>query len=154
MALSIREQALAAFFALFSGLTSYPTKKRMPNWVIDVSEMPALIQIDGRVTPLSGDDATSGISGVVRIGIEATVVAAIRVASTDELGPALSVAESDILAAVGADPTLGGLAENVLWDGTEDPVPLLEQGAPPHAVLSINFVIVTTRAELDPLSHQ
>jgi hypothetical protein len=152
MPTSVREQALVAFFDLFSGLSAYRLKKRMPNWLIAIDELPALVQIDGGASPLGGDDVSSGISGVVRMALRVTVVAGLRSLSTDALGADLSAARADILAAVGADPTLGGLVEHVRWDGDEDPIPLVEEGAPPHAIFAINFLIIHTEAELDPFS--
>lgn len=152
MTLSVREQALEAFFNLFSGLTSYPLKRRMPNWLIDVSDLPALVQLDGGSQPLGGDDVSSGISGIVRVALRASIVIGIRASSTDELGSDLSEARAAVLEAVGANPTLSGLVEHVRWDGDEDPVALLEEGSPPHAILAINFVIIYTEAELDPYS--
>ena len=152
MAISVREQALAAFFNLFTGLSAYPIKKRMPNWLISSGDLPALVQIDGGASPLSGDDVSSGISGVMRLALRVTVVVGLKATSTDDLGAALSAARADILAAVGADPTLSGLAEHVRWDGDEDPVPLIEEGGPPNAVFAVNFLIIMTEAELDPFS--
>ena len=150
--LSIREQALAAFFNRFAGLTEYPLRKRMPNWLIDVNDLPALVQLDGGSSPLGGDDVSSGISGIVRIALRVSIVIGINASNTDVLGPELSKARADVLKAALANPTLDGIVEHVRWDGDEDPVTLLEEGSPPHAILAINFVIIHTEAELDPFS--
>lgn len=147
---SVREQALSAFFNLFAGLTGYLTKERNPNWQIDYEKLPFLVQFDGGAVALSGDDASSGISGIIRVALSVNVTVGIRTASTDDIGPALSAARAEVRAAVGADPILGGLVENVRWEGDEDPVMLLELGAPPHAVMGINFIIIHYEAELDP----
>ncbi len=150
--LSIRERVLQAFFDRFAGLSAYPLKKRMPNWLIDPGELPALIQIDGGSEPLGGDDASSGYGDIVRIQLRVTVIAGLRGETTDDLGADLSAARADILVAATGDPTLGGLASNVRWDGDEDPVPLVETGAPPHAVFGINFLVIYQEAADDPFS--
>lgn len=151
MPTSVREQCLAAFFNLFSGLSAYPLKKRMPNWVIQASELPALVQIDGGANVLSGDDVSSGYGGTMRIAIRVSVLAGIRTTSTDDLGAALSAAHAEIVMA-GANKIL--LAGNAWtqWAGDEDPITLVEQGAPPAAVFPITFTIHTTQAEGDPFT--
>lgn len=152
MPVPIREQALAAFFNLFNGLTAYPLKVRMTNQVLPVAAMPYLLQLDGGSGPLSGDDASSGYSGVVRVGLRVSVVIGVRPRDPTELSTLLSQGRADVIKAVMANPTLGGLVDNVRWDGEDDPVQSDEAGAPPHGIFSINFVIVHTEAELDPFS--
>ena len=151
MPLSVREQCLSAFFDLFAGLTAYPLKKRMPNWIISTSELPALVQIDGGTDPLGGDDVSSGFGGTMRIAIRVTILAGLRAQSTDDLGERLSEARADIMLA-GANKVL--LAGNAWtqWTGDDDPIQLVEQGAPPAAVYPIAFTIHTTQAEGDPFS--
>lgn len=151
MPTSVREQCLAAFFAQFSGLSAYPLKERMPNWIIQPSSLPALIQIDGGMDALGGDDVTSGFGGTMRVAIRVTIIAGIRAGSTDELGPALSAAHADILETAANKVLLAGSAYT-RWAGDEDPILLVEQGAPPAAVYPIAFTIHTTQAEGDPFS--
>jgi hypothetical protein len=154
--LSVREAALQAFFEVFADLGGYPVKKRMANWLIQPSELPALVMSDGGTQPLGGDDSSSGISRVRRIVIRVVMLAGVRAETTDEIGPALSAARADLIQfygrAMARDATLGGVVDYVRYDGDDDPQSSLEPGAPPHAVFPINFSLILSESELDPYS--
>ena len=150
MPTSVREQILTAFFGLFTSLSEFPTKIRNPNYVFEPSDLPALAQFDGGAGPLGGDDVSSGISGVMRMALRVNVTVGVRSATLEALGPDISAARASVISAVGADPTLGGLVNYIRYDGEEDPILLVEPGAPPAGEVTINFAIIHTEAELDP----
>lgn len=155
--ISVRERALAAFFALFEPL-DYPTKARLANWLIDWEELPALIQKDGGDANVGGDDASSGYGSIMRLSIPVSVLVGLRTASEEALAPALSAARADVRTVIGnalqTDCTLGGLIDNIRYEGSEDPVRDPTPGAPPHAVFAINYTLLMTENEFDPYSAQ
>ena len=151
MPLSVREQCLSEFFNLFAGLSAYPLKRRMPNWILQTSELPALIQVDGGTDPLGGDDVSSGFGGTMRIAIRVTIIAGLRAQSTDDLGALLSEARAQIMLRGANKILLDGNAWTQ-WTGDEDPIPLVAEGSPPSAIYPISFTIHTTQAEGDPFS--
>lgn len=157
-ALSAREASLNAFFALFAPLDGYVTKARLANWLIDWRELPVLVQMDGGDSNVGGDDASSGYGGIMRLGIPVTVLAGVRATSEAALAPLLSSARAGIRSAVGSalrtDCTLGGLIDNIRYEGSEDPVRDPTPGAPPHGIFAINYTILMTENEFDPYSAQ
>jgi hypothetical protein len=148
--ISARETALQAFFALFAGMSQYPTKKRLISWVLDPSQLPALIQLDLGSTP------TEASSGIIQQDLRVLLILGIRTDTFEELSPALSAARAEVLACVGSaqlvDGTQGGAFWYARWDGDEDP--LTDPDGPPHAVLPMNFTIIMTESETNPYAAQ
>lgn len=143
MTLSARETVLAAFYALLGDIADVK-RFRMPAFELSVDDLPAVVMIDG------GDEAADDQVGALQLGQRVAVVGAVSSATADGLGPALSDMRARIRAALGADPTLGGLAKLVRYQSTDDPVVVTESGFDPYAVLSLDYLIEFDEGEFDP----
>ncbi len=107
MPTTVREQCLAAFYTVLSGIagvTTYRNRRReVPH-----AAMPAFVQVDGGHDEPS-DDNSGRTTYQLQVSVEGFVTA-----DTDALlGPALSDHHGKLVSAVLADRTLGGLAIDV-----------------------------------------
>ena len=143
MALSVREQVLVAVKALLA-IPGY-TVHRDPNYEAAARDLPALLMLDG------GDATDSAFGMVLALDLRLTVVLCVKAQTTDALGAALSDGRAKVLQALAADSHLGGLASGIVYDGSEDPVILDEEGAvPPYAAWPLNFTVKYQEAQANP----
>lgn len=146
MPTSLREQALAAFFTRLQTIAGVTTFARNPTREFDTfDELPAVIQFDGGEA-----EGEPQMTGVLVLNTQVTALVWVRAATQTTIGQTVNDYAARVRQAMGGDPTLGGLALFVRYDGCDDPVLLTEEGAPPTASMGMSFVIERQEAELNP----
>ncbi len=144
---SHRENVLEALFAKLFGLVWFKSRRR--NWInmLDPKDdYPALVLFDG------GDDLDEYSPVQNEARLRADVFVAVRTATPEELGPALSEARARVIQALGADPHLGGLVSQVRHVATTDPDYADQIGQPPEASMTLALTITTLEGVADPYS--
>ncbi len=146
MPTSYREQVLAAVFSKLSGLAHFASRRRNHINLLDPKvDYPALVMMDG------GDDAEPmDANGRDLLRMRVDVAVAVLTKTSAELGPALSEARAQVLKALGADPTLGGLVSQVRYRGATDPDYADQLGQPAEAVMTLTFLIDAPESAADP----
>lgn len=147
MTLSIRERVLSAFFDQLSGLSGVASYRNRDTDV-PADRLPAVVQRDGGM--IRQYEATDLV--LITLGIELECFVA---ALTDaELGPAISDLYARVTQMVLADPTLGGLAvdlvetENMMGD----PVIARDGADRPNAAFTLSFSVTFFLKPGDPYS--
>lgn len=145
---TIRERALEAFNDLLAGIAGVEFASRNFYGTLAADELPALIMYDGADEPRE-----SAPAGVLHIAQGVAVEARFNASTPEQCGPLASEWYGKIRAAVGTNPTLGGLVVVVNFAGADEPVFRSEPG-PTFGRFVIGFLIVRQEAELDPFSTQ
>lgn len=142
-----REEALAAVEVLLKTVPGV-AHHRTPNFTLGVDDLPAVILFDGEeeVEPIEAN--------VLNVRTRCSVLCAVRTPGQVGLGTALNELRAKVRTALGSDPTLGGRITLVAYQGCEEPVFVTEEGAPPHALVALNYELWRQEAELDPYQSQ
>lgn len=128
---SIRRQILQAIEATLNGLAGY-TVLVNPDREPDVEEMPALILLYGP------EQVPEFVSGVLQGRMTFTVE--IHVTGAD-LETALDDAYVAAANAILADPSVGGLANDLKWAGLGEPDFVREEGHRRTAAQAVDFTV-------------
>jgi hypothetical protein len=147
MAVSRREQALAAFMARLDTLsTTFRFIGRWPNHRLAATDLPALAMFDGP------ESAEPGEVNTLRCDTTVTVRIVAAADSTGALIPVLNGHLATVRQALGTDPTLGGRVWHVGYAGCDQPELETEEGSGAAGLLEATFVITRSEHELDPYS--
>lgn len=151
MTLPIRERLLQAFYARLD-IPGYH-RFRLPSGALAKEQLPALVMVDG------GADLVTGPVGTYRVQLRVQVLCVCRGSVTPDaagdsgLGAAWGAAYAAVRAAVAPDPSLGGLAHIVRFDGCGDPDLVVEQGVSGYGALPVDFVIDHDEDLNDPFAQ-
>ncbi len=140
MGLTLREPALAAFYALIVAIDGV-TADRNAIDEVDVRQLPYINQLDGGHTAVNW--SSGGAQYQVSLDLEVFVGGDVPA----DLGPAISDLWGKIYAAVAADRTLGGVASWVAETAMTDPAPA--DGEKPYLSFEMGFVIDIEVSETD-----
>ncbi|MCD6072268.1 MAG: hypothetical protein K0R61_2374 [Microvirga sp.] len=146
MPTSLREQALAAFEARLLTLTGAGLIDRNITYEVATAEMPAIIQFDG------SDRNLKLQSGRADIETDVSVLVMARATLGTDIGPAVNDWAAKVRAVIGSYRTLGGLpgVEDIEWRGSNGPILVGEEDAPPFASMIVQFSIMRFESEGDP----
>jgi hypothetical protein len=147
MPITIKEQALAGFDAQLRVMTGVNFFGRNFYDTLAEAELPAIIMFDG------ADEVLESPAGVLFISQGVAVEARFNATSPEQCGPRASEWYGNIRAALGANPTLGGLVYKIEFAGADEPAFRAEPG-PSYGRMVVGFVVVRQEAELDPYSTQ
>lgn len=143
MSLTIQEQALAALKTTLDGLAGVSVYRTRDAAIAEAS-MPALNMLDG------GWEIAQRNSGQVlwlqRVDLECFVTAD----SDGDLGPAVTALTGQVLTLALADPTLGGVTQDVRAERGDDPIVGQQKGQRPVAAFTIGLELAFWTRELDP----
>lgn len=137
----------AVLTLLRSNTAAVWVKRNWPN-TLDLDDYPALVMFDG------GADYTEGSPMLRRYTARFEVLAAVRTTDTDDLGEAMNELRASVVAAMAADPTLGGLVSLVQHVADGDPEFPIEQGRAPEMHMSMSFTVDGDEHVQDPLLPQ
>lgn len=140
---TVRETVLDGVEAVLAGIPGYQVL-RLPSYAIGADDMPALILIDG------GDDVTDRLTAELSLELRFAVVCAVTGDDGHELARNASQARGQVLAALGADPTLNGLVELVRYLGSDDPAVSNDPGETPYAAYALQWAVEYGEAEGNP----
>jgi hypothetical protein len=144
---TVREQALAAFFAALQAITGVYNLRVERNRDTEVTKFPTLVQIDG---PQRAEHAFTGsVLYTATVRVEAYVQANETGLTTAQM---LDQLYGKVVQALAADPTLGGKAVDV----TERDLDTDTDRAPGHApggALLCAFDVMYETAEGDPFTR-
>lgn len=143
MADSIREQILAAVDVLLDAITGVTTGRNRTT-DIDLSDMPAAIQLDG------GHVTTALQTGAATKTLEVSVQCYVTGATEAALTAAIDVLYVQVTTALLADITLGGLASDVREVEMIEPDPMDDEQEKLFAAFSVEFEIDFETSETDP----
>jgi hypothetical protein len=138
----IREQIFAALKATLEGVPGF-TVLRNPRREVRDNQMPALVLFDG------GQNSPALWSGAKQFRATASVEIYVT-GPEDDLGAALNEAYAQVVQALEADPTLGGLALHVEEGQTIEPEVPLEEGWAAYMGTAVEFTVTYETAERDP----
>ncbi len=138
---SIREQALAAIAIKLDAIAAYGFK-RNPDRPIEAADVPIIVQLDGasRMAPVQFTGSSRYLGKVaIEIYVKAT-----------PLGPTVNAGAREVVKALLADITLGGVVVDLREVSAGATEILSEQGSGSFALAAIAFEFDYWTAETDP----
>lgn len=146
MATSIRETALSRFFGLLEGMAGV-TVARTPDFNFKPEELPAVAQYTGGHVVVRRN--TLGTTRLIRIKLDCGVAAS----APSDLEPAVNDLHSTIVAALMADPTLGGLVDGAIRETEMTDPDFDDENGKPNSRFTLVYEIELTTSETDPTSQ-
>jgi hypothetical protein len=144
---TIRERAITAFQDLFEDLDGIVYSNRNFYDTLAEGELPALIVYDGAEERL---DSPSGIL-LIRQGMAVEV--RFRATAPEQCGPLASAWYGKVFAAGMSDPTLGGLIQQIEFEGADEPAYASGPG-PSFGRMVIGFSLTRQQSATDPYATQ
>ena len=151
MALSVREQILAAIATRLGTVSGVVAVVRNRRNDLNIEEFPGLVVLDGGHQ--AADDENAGFTRyILTVQVEGYVgaVNSVQLAEAD-LGPAISALYASSLAVLMADRTLGGLAVD-LHEGALDVAIDREDGHPPAGGFMLEIIVDYFTKTADPFT--
>ena len=141
-----REQVLAAIKTALDAVLPGRVERNRTKEVNLKTETPRLVMLDG------GHELREDQTGEdeYRLSVDVDIYAAAR--SDAELGPALNTLWAEVVKALQADLSLGGLTQDIRQADMSDPEVLKESGAPPAITAQVSFDVFFATAERDPFT--
>ena len=143
MAETRREKVLAAVKTALEGMSGVNVYRNRAADVLP-GEMPAVVQLDG------GHEVVPRNTGETPYTLEFTVQGYATAADDDALTAAVDGLYGEVVAALVADPTLGGIASDVREVAMSAPEFLREDQEAPFAAFAVDFEVDFETAETSP----
>jgi len=140
----IREQVFATIKTNLEALAGF-TVLRNPRREVRDDQMPAIVVFDG------GQQSPALWSGSKQYIATATVEVYVT-GEVEDLGPVLNDAYAQVVQAMEADPTLGGIALAVEEGAMVEPETPLEEGWAPYMGAAVEFTVTFATEERDPFT--
>lgn len=143
---TIRERVSKALVAKLAELDDFVTQARNANFVWRQVQLPALVLVDGADVP------NQERSGGGAVGVDQMFATAIAAeAEAGLIGQVLNELAGQVQLVLGDALVVEGLAFNVRWDGTSEPIPLDdEESDPEHALIIVEWAVERQQSERNP----
>ena len=141
---SRREQVLAKNKTVLAAIPAFAEfeRNRPDDW--EPESLPFGHQIDG------GEEAIDGAAGEDNFVAAVSVVLGGKLRGEEDAFAMLNRLYAECWKALAADPTLGGLAQDIRLGGLTDPEPVAEEGVGEYAAATMEYSIFYATAEGDP----